>query len=158
MHSSTSGFALHSFVALAEDTKNTAGEQYLKRIQARLREAIINPESSASAARPASRTLKQFLIEPVVAFSQSNSDYTTMEVIARDQPGLLRKVAVCLRDHKIAMINARIATFGERAEDVFFITNLEGYPIKDSERLDKLATAICADLKRKTRAPRTPSK
>ena len=158
LHSSASGFALHSFVALAEDTKDTAGEQYLKRIQARLREAIINPESSSSTARPTSRTLKQFLIEPIVTFSQSNIGYTTMEVIARDQPGLLHKVAVCLRDHKITMINARIATFGERAEDVFFITNREGHPIKDTDRLDKLATAICTALKRKPRVPRTPSK
>ena len=80
-----------------------------------------------------------------------------MEVIARDQPGLLHKVAACLRDHKITMINARIATFGERAEDVFFITNREGHPIKDTDRLDKLATAICTELKRKPRVSRTPS-
>ena len=75
-----------------------------------------------------------------------------MEVIARDQPGLLHKVAACLRDHRVAMINARIATFGERAEDVFFITDRDGQPIEDADRLDKLATAICAALKRKQRS------
>ena len=74
-----------------------------------------------------------------------------MEVVARDQPGLLHKVAICLLEHKITMINARIATFGERAEDVFFITDHNGHAISDENRLKKLAKAMCAGIKRKRR-------
>ena len=150
LHSSSDGFALHSFVALTEDTKNTSDERYLKRIQFRLREAIKHPEQNPiSCVTP--RSLKQFTIEPEVIFTQNNADYTTMELVARDHPGLLHKVAICLLEHKMKMINARIATFGERAEDVFFITDHNGRAISAEKQLNQLAAAMCAGIKRKRR-------
>ncbi len=150
LHSSARGYALHSFVALTGDTVNTSNAEYLKRIQTRLRDAITHPERNPIS-RTTSRALKHFTIEPQVIFTQSNANYTTMEVVARDQPGLLHKVAICLLEHKITMINARIATFGERAEDVFFITDHNGHAISDENRLKKLAKAMCAGIKRKRR-------
>ena len=48
-----------------------------------------------------------------------------MELEASDQPGLLAKVGWALADSEVRILNAKIATFGERAEDVFFLT--DGY-------------------------------
>ena len=50
-------------------------------------------------------------------------DRTVMELVAADQPGLLAKVGWALADSEVRMRSAKIATFGERAEDVFFLTN-----------------------------------
>jgi len=69
-----------------------------------------------------------------------------MEVIAQDQSGLLNKVAYSLLENKVKLINARVATFGERAEDVFFICSSENKPILDQAKLTQLANHICEVL------------
>ena len=40
------------------------------------------------------------------------------------------------------LINARINTYGERAEDVFFITRPDGGPIDDPDLLDELRAQL----------------
>ena len=106
----------------------------LKTLQQRLRELIL----SSSGEKPAvgkrlSRTLKYFPIETTINFSDGSAGrYTVMEVVAQDQPGLL--------------LNAKIATYGERVEDVFFISNRDGEPVTDPEQRDCLTQRIRAAL------------
>jgi [protein-PII] uridylyltransferase len=61
-----------------------------------------------------------------------------MELVAGDRPGLLCQVGRVLKDHGVAVQAAKIVTVGERAEDVFYVTDAAGSP---------LATADCARLK-----------
>ena len=66
-------------------------------------------------------------------FSNSeNTDTTIMEVTAQDRPGLLLQVANALLAFKIRLVTAKVSTFGERAEDVFFITDRDGQPVTDA--------------------------
>jgi [protein-PII] uridylyltransferase len=62
---------------------------------------------------------------------------TIVELVAGDRPGLLFQVAKIFDHERVALQNAKILTVGERAEDVFFVTNLERQPLDDasSERL-----------------------
>ena len=62
---------------------------------------------------------------------------TILELIAADRPGLLSEVGKVLKTERIAIDGAKIMTVGERAEDVFYITNMDGKPLTDefSERL-----------------------
>ncbi|MES7472766.1 ACT domain-containing protein, partial [Cutibacterium acnes] len=46
-----------------------------------------------------------------------------MSLVCTDRPGLLADVAQTLRAQGLRVHDARIATFGERAEDVFQITD-----------------------------------
>ena len=88
------------------------------------------------------RTMKQFPIETRVRFDSTQSAHTVMEVIAQDQPGLLHRVARCLWICKVKLVTAKIATFGERAEDIFIITDRDGNPVNDVRTRDCLSSRI----------------
>tara|TARA_B110000003_G_C16169324_1_gene346860 strand:+ start:114 stop:368 length:255 start_codon:yes stop_codon:yes gene_type:complete len=65
-----------------------------------------------------------------------------MEVVAQDRPGLLYAVAKALLSCKIRLVTAKIATFGEKAEDIFYITDRDGLPVDNESHQDALRVAI----------------
>ena len=68
-----------------------------------------------------------------VNFTRDASDqHTVMEVIAADRPGLLARIGWALADAGVRIRNAKIATFGERAEDVFYVTGAHNRPLADN--------------------------
>ena len=85
-----------------------------------------------SVRRLARRQLKHFTIPVEVNFTQDASNrHTVMEVIAADRPGLLARIGWTLADARVRIRNAKIATFGERAEDVFYVTDEHNRPLAD---------------------------
>ncbi|MBK6658472.1 MAG: hypothetical protein IPG43_10155 [Proteobacteria bacterium] len=64
-----------------------------------------------------------------------------MEVIAVDRPGLLSAIGDAMDQCGVSLVDARIATFGERAEDYFYITDRRQRPFSDP-----LAQARLRDL------------
>ena len=77
-----------------------------------------------------------------------------MEVIAQNQPGLLHNVALVLEKYNITLLSARIATFGERAEDVFYIQQHDHTPVTDENLLNSLSKEICSSLNRNKSDPK----
>jgi len=71
-----------------------------------------------------------------------------MEVVSQDQPGLLARIAMALVDCKAQLLNAKIATFGERVEDIFYITTEDNKPLESVEQLNKLRENIIELLDR----------
>ncbi|NIQ08655.1 MAG: hypothetical protein GWO23_02775, partial [Gammaproteobacteria bacterium] len=70
------------------------------------------------------RQQKQFTFPTEVDFwADPNHDYTVMKVTAYDRPGLLSLVSTAMNQCKVRLHNAKVATFGERAEDLFFVTD-----------------------------------
>jgi len=63
-------------------------------------------------------------------------------VITSDRPGLLSRIARALAACDIRMQNAKIATFGERVEDIFFITDLHNRPLQGDEQKQCLIKKI----------------
>jgi len=51
--------------------------------------------------------------------------------VAGDRPGLLCDVGKVLMEQGIELHAAKIMTVGERAEDVFYVTDLENRPLDD---------------------------
>jgi len=73
--------------------------------------------------RPAPR-LEAFSVEPRVTIDNSVSgEFTIIEVSGRDRTGLLFDLARILASLKIDVYSAHIATFGEKAVDVFYCTD-----------------------------------
>ncbi|MEE8624756.1 MAG: hypothetical protein V3T19_05400, partial [Acidiferrobacterales bacterium] len=62
-------------------------------------------------------------------------------------PGLLYQVARALQHCHVDLVTAKISTYGERAEDIFFLTDLERRPIVDKTQLECLATQVYENLK-----------
>ena len=59
---------------------------------------------------------------------------TVMEVVCGDRPGVLSRIGWALAGTGASVHGAKIATFGERAEDVFRLTNRAGRPLDAEER------------------------
>jgi [protein-PII] uridylyltransferase len=104
--------------------------------------------------RPTRRTqprhLRHFRIPVQVGFdtiahADAPDGRTMLSLVCNDRPGLLADVAMVLRDQHLRVHDARIATFGERAEDVFQITDQRNCPLDDAQQ-QALHTALLACL------------
>ena len=74
--------------------------------------------------KPAS---KAFTVVPdLVIDNQLSARYTVIEVSGLDRPGLLYELTTALGRLQLNIASAHIATFGEKAVDVFYVTDLLG--------------------------------
>jgi len=71
-----------------------------------------------------------------------STSFTLLEVKGRDKIGFLHELAQVLVRHGCAIFNAHVATFGERAVDVFYLQDLSGEKITDANKLEQMETAL----------------
>jgi [protein-PII] uridylyltransferase len=94
---------------------------------------------------PQSPRASAFTIHPAVFVdNHASARYTVVEVNARDRPALLSGLAGALYESRAAIHSAHIATYGERAVDVFYLTGLDGARIESPARLAKLKSRLLA--------------
>jgi [protein-PII] uridylyltransferase len=67
-----------------------------------------------------------------------------VEVNALDRPALLNRLAFALFDLKCIVHSAHVATYGERAVDTFYVTDLLGDKIDSKSRLKTLEKRLLA--------------
>ena len=81
--------------------------------------------------RRAPRQVRMFSTPTQVNFSLDNrNNRTILELVAADRPGLLSEVGKVFKAERVAINGAKIMTVGERAEDVFYITGMDGLPLE----------------------------
>ena len=79
--------------------------------------------------------LAHFHVKTDVRFlNLEKTDQTEMELFALDQAGLLADVSAVFCDLALNLLNAKITTIGEKAEDFFILTNKFGRALDESER------------------------
>ncbi|MBK1725544.1 [protein-PII] uridylyltransferase [Halorhodospira neutriphila] len=107
----------------------------------------------APPARKVPRQLQHFQMETQILFTDDpQNGRTVMEVITADRPGLLARVGYAFSHCGIRVKNAKVATMGERAEDVFFITDEQGEPLRRAEHFDCIREALRESLDEEQRA------
>ncbi len=75
--------------------------------------------------RPTERRLQAFHVPPEVVVNNTLSDnFTVIEVSGLDRPGLLYDLTSTLSDLSLDITSAHITTYGEKAVDVFYVTDL----------------------------------
>ena len=80
------------------------------------------------------RQLRHFDIENTVDITLNEALQQNMvEISTLDQPGLLARVGGLFMMQGLDIHSARIATLGEKAEDIFFVTKKDGQPLSDEE-------------------------
>lgn len=151
LQGSRTGYALYSFNAIGINQNALTNVAEQKDLAYQLRQRIMQSNASKLIFRRSmSRALKHFPIETIIQFSQTHSKYTVMEVIAQDQPGLLHNVAFILERHNVILVSAKVATFGARAEDVFFIQMPNETPVLKKDLLREIEQDLCAGLSHTT--------
>jgi [protein-PII] uridylyltransferase len=107
----------------------------------RLKERVAH----AANARP---RLKAFTVEPrVIIDNQSSNRYTVIEINGLDRIGLLYNLTDALFSLSLNIASAQITTFGEKAIDVFYVTDLTGDKITNATRQAQIETRLMAVLK-----------
>jgi [protein-PII] uridylyltransferase len=96
------------------------------------------------ARRAAGKTkLRPFVVEPEVIINNQWSDrYTVIEVSGLDRPGLLFQLTAAISKLNLNIASAHVATFGERARDVFYVTDLLGAQITAPTRQAAIKRAL----------------
>jgi [protein-PII] uridylyltransferase len=130
---SANGFSVETYVVLEDNGAIITDRARVSEIERSLgRNLQQSQELPVTVTRRAPRQVRMFSTPTQVNFSLDNrNNRTILELIAADRPGLLSEVGKVFRTERVAINGAKIMTVGERAEDVFYITDMDGRLLKD---------------------------
>ena len=93
--------------------------------------------------------MKAFRVSPEVLVKNDWSDhFTVIEVSALDRPGLLFELTRAMSTLNLNIASAHIATFGERAVDVFYLTDPQDHKITESVRREEIRMRLMEAISR----------
>ncbi len=131
------GYALNTYLVHEYTGQNLQDEARIAAIIKALREHLLQPEP----VKPLHLNIRpprqiRFLYKPTrILFEKDKSGRRTiLKLSAIDRPGLLSVIGTAFRRYHIRLQNARIATFGEMAEDTFIITGIDNRPLTETEQ------------------------
>ncbi len=146
VHTSTDGMALDNF--LVQDPLGRPFQEagQIERLRQAIGEALVNRSKMAEklGAKPnPKRRASAFAVAPSVFIDNVASNrFTVIEVNAADRPALLNNLAQALFESKVTLHSAHIATYGERAVDTFYVTDLFGGKIEAKARMKALEARL----------------
>jgi [protein-PII] uridylyltransferase len=146
IYTTTDGLALDTIAISREYDRDEDEGRRAKRIGEMIEEVLEGrlrlPD--AVARRAAGRgKLRPFVVEPEVTINNQWSElYTVIEVSGLDRPGLLYQLTTALSKLNLNIASAHVATFGERARDVFYVTDLLGAQINAPTRQAAIKSAL----------------
>ena len=154
IHTTRDGMAIDNFLVQDPFGRPFDDLDQLKRLKTAIEDALANRGKLTDrlVAKPAARTRADaFEIEPnVLIDNHASNRFTVIEVNARDRPALLNQLAQALFQSKVTLHSAHVATYGERAVDTFYVTDLTGDRITAPARLKtlerRLHTAASGDM------------
>ncbi|MCC5795280.1 MAG: [protein-PII] uridylyltransferase, partial [Chromatiales bacterium] len=125
------GFSLATYIVLEQTGGQvddaSRREQIRRRLTQRLTSATNTP---LRVSRRPPRQVRMFTTPTRVVFGDDPVNHrTVIELTAGDRPGLLCRVGQVLQRHGVWIEAAKIMTVGERAEDVFYVTDDQGRPL-----------------------------
>ena len=147
------GFALDTFLLNREFPSDDDEIRRANRIGVTIDHLLDGKERLAALLqkkRSGVRGVEAFTVEPEVVINNALSErLTVIEVAGRDRPGLLYDLTSSLSDLSLDITSAHITTFGEKAVDVFYVTDLTGKKIVSDSRQatirERLTTVLLGD-------------
>jgi [protein-PII] uridylyltransferase len=82
----------------------------------------------------------------VVVDDRASPTHTVVEVVAGDVPGLLHQLARALHEARLVIAFSKIHTEGNKAIDVFYVTERDGTKVRGRERLAEIHGRLHAVL------------
>ncbi len=120
---SARGLVFDTFELLDADTLAALDVERAHALEAELAQGLGARELDPRIARRGlPRRLRHFRRAPSIEYGAAGAA-TQLALVASDQPGLLAQVAQAFREAGVRVHDARIATFGERAEDFFVLSD-----------------------------------
>ena len=142
IHTTRDGMALDNLLVHDRQGRAYSDPRLHKRLVDAVTKAIAGSPPKVPDGPVSSRAA--FRVAPRVLIADQASRRTTVvEVNALDRPALLARLAQTLYQGGYQLHSAHIATYGERAVDVFYVTDGKGKKL-DAEAIDTLRTALLA--------------
>ncbi len=146
IHTTADGMALDNILVQGPDRGPVTDRHQLERLERAVRDAVAGQEPSlprlAARALPLRRA-EAFRIHPAVfTDNKASSRHTVIEVNARDRAALLCELTRAIYESKATIRSAHVATYGERAVDVFYVTDRDGAKIIAPARLKALEARL----------------
>ena len=141
------GFSLDLYHVLEDDGAPIADADREREIERALWRSLQRPdETPLSVSRRVPRQARMFHTHTLITVSvDERNQRSVLELTASDRPGLLCDVGRALMDELVELHAAKIMTVGERAEDVFYLTDFDNRPLDPAaaQRLrDRLTQAL----------------
>jgi len=146
IHTTRVGKAVDNFLVQDPLGKPFREEDQLARLRKSIEDALAGKIELVPqlARRPLARArAESFEVRPSVTFdNKASGRFTVIEVIARDRPALLNRLARALFECKLMVNSAHVTHYGERAVDTFYVTDLLGGKIAGQERLKAVEKSL----------------
>ena len=135
----TDGLALDTFSvsrAFDMDTdEERRADRIVSTIQRALRGEIRLAQVIAARRKQAKTGEATFPVDPeVIIDNKASNRHTLVQVSGNDRPALLYDLTVMIAKLSLNIASARVVTFGEKAVDTFYVTDLTGAKILDEQR------------------------
>jgi [protein-PII] uridylyltransferase len=143
------GFSLDIYHVLEDNGAPITDADRVEHIEQSLWNSLRRPEESPmEVSRRAPRQVRMFNTPTRVIVSRDvRNNRSALELVAGDRPGLLCDIGKVLWEERIDLQGARISTIGERAEDVFYVTDTSQRPL-DNITAEQLKNKLIAALTR----------
>jgi [protein-PII] uridylyltransferase len=127
------GFSLGLYHILEDDGAPITDEDRQKEIEFAVLRALQRTDATMPVvSRRAPRQARMFNTATQVTISvDDRNQRSVLELVAGDRPGLLCDVGKILMQQHVELRKAKIMTVGERAEDVFYVTDLQHRPLNE---------------------------
>ncbi|EKF9060286.1 bifunctional uridylyltransferase/uridylyl-removing protein GlnD [Vibrio cholerae] len=130
---SKDGYVLDTFMVLDQNGQAIEEDRHQALIR-HLVHVLEDGRPTTQKARRIPRNLQHFKVKTQVDFLPTKSKKRTlMEFVALDTPGLLATVGATFAELNLDLHAAKITTIGERAEDLFILTNAQGTRLNEEE-------------------------
>ncbi|MCP5264579.1 MAG: [protein-PII] uridylyltransferase [Burkholderiaceae bacterium] len=144
IHTTEHGYALDSFLVI-DPSGASRYRDILALVESELTERLKRRTKLAQPIRGRlSRRSRYFPVKPSIDLRpDENRKHFLLSIVANDRTGLLYRIAMILGKHGVNIYTARIATLGERAEDVFLV---DGPPLTNPKHQIQIETELLAAL------------
>ncbi|WNC73697.1 [protein-PII] uridylyltransferase [Thalassotalea psychrophila] len=141
--SSKDGFTLNTFVILDSKGHPIKDSYLADNIKSSITHHLTQDENIEYRKIPLPKKFKQFTFPTRVGFIEhNNKNITSLEIVAIDRPGLLAEIGNVFQQCGLNVHMAKVTTFGERAEDVFIVSNKDHLPLSSTEQ-NQLESLLC---------------
>lgn len=131
----SNGYVFDSMIILNHEGQRIDTQARIDNLVKAIHQQLVIPGRSHANSRKMSRQMKQLDVPTKVRFYSSQDDSTLIELEALDAPGLLARIGHLFVDLNITLKMAKITTIGERAEDVFIVSNDEGKALTQQQQV-----------------------
>jgi len=144
IYKTSDDFVLASFIILEENGDPILEANRIEYLKNNLNKYLkADIATSIEVSRNIPRQLKHFSFPTEIIFNEDkNKCHLIMEVIAIDRPGMLSRICSSMDACGVELLSARIATYGERVNDIFYITSVNKKELPNEDTLQCLKKSI----------------